>query len=303
VNCTEDQVRAVLEVIGLDIVTEPGNDFMVYCPFHNNWRTPAAEVTKDTGRFYCFACGETTSLEYLVMKVSGRNYFESLRLIVGKGVESNISSDVVKVLDKQPDYIAFDSAIVDDLYQNMRDYRDGRAYLELRGIADSIDKFKLGYSRNQRMVTVPVHSPDGILLGFVGRGIEEKVFRNTPGLPKSKTLFNLNRAKTSPYVFIVESSFDAMRLDQQDVAAVATLGATVSKKQLELLTNYYNKIYLVPDADQAGKDMTEKLSKHLGSKLTVLNLPQGAKDVGDLTDDQIKKLKKHIDNPLLGVLQ
>ncbi len=58
------------------------------------------------------------------------------------------------------------------------------------------------------MVTIPVQSPDGITIGFVARTIEGKEFKNTPGLPKSKILFNLHRVKQSKRVYVVESSFD-----------------------------------------------------------------------------------------------
>ena len=299
---SEDQIGSVLWSIGLDVVKEVGDEFVVYCPFHSNWRTPAGEVNKETGLFYCFSCGERTNLLGLVMKMSGRNYFEALRLVSGKGTDVDISNNVITVLNKPPDFVEFDKEVVDNLHQNMSDYAEGRAYLELRGIADSIDRFELGYSKNQEMVTVPVHSPDGMLLGFVARGISEKIFRNTPKLPKSKTLFNIHRVRTSPYVFVVESSFDAIKLDQQDIAAVATLGAGVSKKQLKLLTDYFNRIYLLPDNDDAGKEMEEKLRSTLQEKLVVLNLPEGAHDVGDLDKNQIEKLKNHVDNPLLGML-
>ena len=42
----------------------------------------------------------------------------------------------------------------------------------------SWSKFSLGYSEKQDMVTVPVHSPDGMPVGFVGRSIEGKEFKN-----------------------------------------------------------------------------------------------------------------------------
>lgn len=299
---TEEQVYRVLEAIGLDVEAEAGDDVLVYCPYHNNYRTPAGEVSKHKGTFYCFSCGAAANLEKLVMKVSGRTYFEALRLIKSKEVKTSISDDIDATLLRKPDFVPFDEVLVARLNQNALASPRAMNYFTYRHIDRSVKKFSLGYSEKQDMVTVPVHSPDGMLLGFVGRGVDVKEFKNSPGLPKSKTLFNLHRVKSEPYVFVVESSFDAIRLDQEGIPAVATLGAGVSVRQAKLLDQYFNVVYSVPDQDTAGREMDDKLKKALGGKLSSILLPTGAKDVGDLTDEQIKKLKHHVADPLLGVL-
>lgn len=300
---TEEQVYRVLEAIGLDVEAEAGDDVLVYCPYHNNYRTPAGEVSKHKGTFYCFSCGAAANLEKLVMKVSGRTYFEALRLIKSKEVKTSISDDIDATLLRKPDFVPFDQELVVRLHNNLLDYPEAARYFKSRNITVySLDYFDLGYSAKNQMVTVPVHSPDGMLIGFVARSIDGKVFKNSPRLPKSKTLFNLHRVKSEPYVFVVESSFDAIRLDQEGIPAVATLGAGVSVRQAKLLDQHFNIVYSVPDQDTAGREMDDKLKKALGSKLSSILLPTGAKDVGDLTDEQIKKLKHHVADPLLGVL-
>lgn len=299
---TEAQVYRVLESIGLDVESEVGDDLIVYCPYHNNHRTPAGEVSKERGVFYCFSCNTAAPLERLVMKVTGRTFFEAMRLIKSKEVDSSIVDQVSKAFDKKPDFVMFDELLVARLNQAANNSDRAQKYLRYRDIAQSINTHSLGYSESQDMVTVPVHSPDGMLLGFVARSIEGKSFKNSPGLPKSKTLFNIHRVKSKPFVFVVESSFDALRLSQQGIPAVATLGAGVSKAQIKLLDQYFNSVYAIPDADAAGAEMVEKLKKGLGSKVVSINLPTGAKDVGDLTNDQIIKLRGYLDNPLIGVL-
>lgn len=299
---TEEQVYRVLEAIGLDVEAEAGDDVLVFCPYHSNHKTPAGEVSKYKGTFYCFSCGAAANLEKLVMKVSDRTYFEAIRLIKANEVESSITDDVEVALLRKPEFVPFDEVLVARLNQAALNTPRALNYFSYRNIDRSIKKFSLGYSENQDMVTVPVHSPDGMLLGFVGRGIDVKSFKNSPGLPKSKTLFNLHRVKSEPFVFVVESSFDAIRLDQAGIPAVATLGAGVSVRQIKLLEQNFNIIYSVPDQDSAGREMDDKLKKALGSKLSSIALPSGVKDVGDLTDEQIKKLKGHVADPLLGVL-
>ena len=299
---TEDQTEAVLSAIGLDIRQEAGDNWIVFCPYHDNWRTPAGEVSKDSGVFYCFSCSTTVSLEELVMKVSGRTFFEAMRLIKSKETESDLVKDISKTLVVE-DLVEFDLDLIDRLHNAAVDNERPSNYLVYRNITESsVTKFKIGYSTNQDMITVPVHNPEGIALGFVGRSVEGKRFKNSTGLKKSKTLFNIHRVKASPFVFVVESSFDAIRLDQYGIPAVATLGAGLSKHQCAILDKYFSTIYFIPDADNAGVEMNTKMHKKLGSKVTTINLPTGVKDVGDLSGKQMKKLRTLLDNPLVGVL-
>jgi DNA primase len=152
------------------------------------------------------------------------------------------------------------------------------------------------------MVTVPVHNHEGICVGFVGRSVEGKVFKNTPGLPKSKLLFNLNNVKTASRVYVVESSFDAIRLDQVGLPAVATLGANVSSKQIGLLQKYFSDIMIIADNDEAGGIMKDKIIERLGSQVTVININKQYKDIGDMDDKSIKELDLQFDKSILSML-
>ena len=166
----------------------------------------------------------------------------------------------------------------------------------------SIIKYKLGYSVNQDMVTIPVHSPDGVCIGFVGRSIEGKQFKNSVDLPKSKTLFNLHRVKMEDKVYVVESSFDAIRLDQVGFPAVATLGANVSNTQIELLQKYFNNIIVIADNDEAGGNMKDRITERLGSRVSVIQLNKQYKDIGDMSDEEIKKLEVQFDKTIMSML-
>jgi DNA primase len=301
---TEEQIKRVLNGAGIDIEAEFGLDYIIYCPYHSNTRTPAGEVSKESGLFFCFGCQTTKNLTELVMHVSGRTYFEALRYIKSKEKESDISAVVNKALYAKPDFIQYDEVLIKRL--NVQALESPRAirYFEGRKITkESIAKFGLGYSEKQDSVTIPIHSPDGMTIGFVARTVEGKDFKNTPGLPKSKVLFNLHRIKSSATVYVVESSFDAIRLDQVGFPAVATLGANVSVSQIELLKRYFNNIVLIADNDEAGKIMSEKLVEKLGSQITIINIDKKYKDIGDMDDDSIRQLEYKFDNSIIAMLQ
>lgn len=299
-----DQIKRVLTGSGLTIEAEIDTDYILYCPFHANHRTPAGEVDKFKGTFFCFSCHHIASLVELVMHSTARTYFESVRFIKLKEQKSNIQDDVAKALVVKPDYVAFDQGTIDRLAQDAMQDTRAVTYFSGRNItSDSMKKFKLGYSAKQDMVTVPVHAPDGMPVGFVGRSVEGKVFKNTPGLPKAKTLFNLHRVKNEDKVYVVESSFDAIRLDQCGIPAVATLGANVSNLQIDLLQKYFNNIYVVADNDEAGGNMKTRIYEKLSSRVTVIQLDKQYKDIGEMEDEDIKKLDISFDKTISAMLK
>ena len=253
--------------------------------------------------FFCFSCQKSADLIELVMHISGRTYFEAARFIKSKEKVSNLAIEIDRALVVEEQYKPFDELIIKRLHNNLLAAERPKNYFNYRKITmQSCGKFSLGYSEKQDMVTVPVHSPDGIPLGFVGRSIEGKEFKNTPGLPKSKTLFNLHRVKKSDRVYVVESSFDAIRLDQVGLPSTATLGANVSSKQIELLQKYFNNIIVIADNDEAGGNMKSKIVEKLGSRVSVIKLSKQYKDIGDMADEEIKSLDFSFDKSIQSML-
>lgn len=301
---TEEQIKRVITGSGINVESEVDSDYLIFCPFHNNYRTPAGEVDKRSGFFFCFSCQHVCDLTELVMHTSGRTYFESVRFIKSKETESDIEKQINQRLVTKEIYVPYDEILMKRLNNQALESPRAMRYFQGRLITeDSVKKFALGYSEKQDMVTIPVASPDGIDIGFVGRSVEGKEFKNTPGLPKSKVLFNLHRVKTAGKVYVVESSFDAIRLDQCGFPAVATLGANVSNFQTDLLQKYFNNIIVIADNDEAGGNMKDRLIDKLGNRVTVVTLDKKYKDIGDMTDEDIKNLDETFDKTIIAMLQ
>lgn len=301
---SEEQVRRTLLACGVDIVNEVESHFIIYCPYHNNFRTPAGEVDKETGQFYCFGCQDSKTLVELVMFTSKRSFFESLRLIGGKKQNVNISQEVDKVLNKEPEYTEFDIQTVYRLNKDALSSWRAAEYLKGRSITkESVEKYLIGYSEKQDMITIPVFSPDGICVGMVGRSVEGKQFKNTPNMPRNKTFFNISRNKAADKIFLVESSFDAIRIEQVGGKAIASLGSSVSRVQRDLLKKYFNSIILISDNDDAGKSMRDKLIQSLGNIVIPAELPETIKDVSDMNDKQLKQYIEQFDNEIDYILK
>ena len=236
------QIKSVLKSIGVDIIAETGNDFLCLCPFHGNRNTPSFSVSKERGAFICFnpSCGESGSIIDIVKRLTERNEFEAIRFIKVKEIENDVDFEdtLSSVLEDKPDFVEFSQETLNRLHADLARNKEARDYFESRGInEESMKHFALGYSSAMNMVITPVHSPDGMPVGLVGRSISEKRFKNSNGLPKNKTMFNLHRAKKlGGIVIVVESNFDAIRVHQAGFPnVVATLGGHISNDNINLL--------------------------------------------------------------------
>jgi DNA primase len=304
---TKTHLRSILHALNVEIVSDTSTDFLCLCPFHNNRSTPSFAISHNKGLYVCYnpSCNAAGTILDLVKSLSQRNDFEALRFIGTMKKESEVGFDdeLANLLEEKPDFVEFSKDTLDKLSEDRWNSVEACNYFLSRGINhESMDYFNLGYSEKQRMVTVPVHSPDGIAVGIVGRSIEGKSFKNSSNLPRNKTMFNLHRAKRAGGTIIVtESSFDAIRVHQAGFpGAVATLGGSLSEDNLENLNKYSSKIIIMTDADEAGR----KLGKLIANKLKMKDIlwasyqygmiyPHNAKDVGDLTDEEIQQCIKN----------
>jgi DNA primase len=264
-------IKALLTQIGLKVIAETYNDFQCYCPFHSNRYSPAMSVSKTNGAYVCFSpeCGERGSLMNLLQRQGKLNQFQAMRLIANKSTytESQFDDELNSVLAEPAPLPVFNQDTLDRLRDQFWQLPEAREYMLGRGFTDTtLEKFDVGYSVKQGLVTVPVHDPNGVPLGMVGRSITGKDFKNSPGLPKTKTIFNSHRAKRSTGVAIVtEASFDVMSIFQEGFdGGTAILGGTLSKEQIYILDRYFSKIIIMTDFDDKTKHMRTNCRTCLG---------------------------------------
>lgn len=300
-------IKSVIKEIGLTIVGETGHDYLCYCPFHSNRHTSSFSVSKEKGAYICFnpSCGEAGTLIELVKRVGQKNDFEAMRFVAAKESEAlaNFDELLQSTLEDKPVFEEFSNDVLHKLHIGLSENDAAKQYLISRGIdVESMKHFELGYSENMSMVVTPVHSPDGMLIGIVGRSIEGKSFKNSTNLPKSKTLFNVHRAKKiGDHVIVVESNFDAIRIHQAGFPnVVATLGGFLSTEQQNLLNRYFSRITIMTDADTAGRELGMAIASKLRNKDILWAsyeygkvYPHDAKDAGDMNDSEIKQCIKN----------
>jgi DNA primase len=224
-------------------------------------------------------------------------------------------------MQEETEWIPFDQNVLDRCREDFWSSTRAADYMRGRGFADeTLQHFDIGYSAKRDAIMVPMHNPFGFPIGVIGRSIEGKEFKNSTGLPKSKTAWNFHRAKREgDAVIICEASFDAMRIHQAGYRnVVALLGGSLSPQQQRQLSRSFNTIVIMTDYDDykkhiypncqlcrkkgslcRGHNPGEELGRSISDKMRdkrvlwahcgeATRFPAGIKDAGDMTDAQIR---------------
>ena len=149
-----EQTERVIQAAGGTVAGEVDTDWIIFCPFHYNYNTPAAEIDKEKGTFFCFACRHIDSLAGYVKKMTGVNDFQALRLIKKYETSIDFMGDLDNALAHKPEYVPFDEEVVERLHKQALSSDRAMAYFTGRGILN-LEEYKLGYSEAQDMVTIP----------------------------------------------------------------------------------------------------------------------------------------------------
>ena len=289
----EASIRDILHRGAVSIVSEVGDELVTYCPFHSNMNTPSFSINRHTGLWQCFNpdCekrGGVRLLQKLLLNEDSRidtttmsgDYLDKLL----RGLSENDDVDDLERLLQQCsiDYTSDDVKLLDLMID--------------RGFElDTLKDFEVGFSRVKKRVVIPVRDQFFNLIGLIGRGTlsgQLPKYLYSSGFPRRKTLFNLNKAKVHDEVMVVEGSLDAMKIHQAGFPnVVATLGAVITKEQVQLLNKHFDQIVIIPDVDAAGFAMRDAIIETTRRKeVFVAACPEGFKDAGDMNTYQIIKM-------------
>lgn len=146
-------------------------------------------------------------------------------------------------------------------------------------------------------MTVPLMDPSGQVIGFTGRIIKDDPkapkYLNTPQTliyDKSRHAFGLSQAKdairSNDFSVIVEGNLDVVSSHQAGIKnVVASAGTALTEWHLKALSRLSQHVKLSFDADKAGLAATERsipIASAVGVELTIISLPEGAKDPDEL---------------------
>lgn len=167
-----DDVKNQVDIV--DLVSETvnlrrtGKNYIGFCPFHENTRTPSFVVFPDSGTWRCFGqCAEGGDVFSYVMKRDGCDFQTALELLAKKaGVElTSYNRDDKPKEEKRHLYDLMNEA-VNYFHNNLTQHPAGKPAFEFltgkRGLKpETIEKFRLGYA---------LASWDGLTQHLLGKG-------------------------------------------------------------------------------------------------------------------------------------
>lgn len=290
------RVEDLLAACGIRTYGEQGPEWIkVFCLWHDNKRTPSAEIQREKGGFHCFSCGRNASIREVVMLATNKSWFAAERFI--NKFKEGSDYTFVDQKPKEPQFVPFDPETIRRL--EFGHTHESMEYLSSRGITkQSVVDYRIGYSLKMRMVTFPYFDPAcRFIIGFQGRSLVGKEFKNTHGTNKGSTLFGLHLTRMSNEVFVFESPIDSILAYQIGLPAVATMGDGMANAQIKLLVKTFKYVTIVKDNDPAGDKSSvrslEKLQK-LGGCGTIVSPPNEYKDIGAMPNEARKEFVEKI---------
>jgi len=178
------------------------------------------------------------------------------------------------------------------------DRPDKLAWLTDRGLTeDTILDAELGYipdGRYRDSIAIPYRDVRGEVATVRYRRLGPDVPRKYDQIKGSRLrLYNVKNTDRS-VVAICEGEFDSLIMGQLGIPAVAVPGATSWQKAWKWLFRNCDLVYVITDADEAGRKAGNKIIGQVGTVTDVvaIHLPNG-KDVTDVyleDPDQLRRL-------------
>lgn len=283
------------------------SDFNIICPFHEDIN-PSMRVSLDDGSYFCFGCGikgnaldfvrnanpELNELQCCVELERILNSKEIKQLNVKYRKKRRVQSK--QALNEAKDYYyglrSTDwNNIENEEQQKILDYMKQRGF---NAKALNVAQCKANYN-----IAYPFLFPildNGEFKGWVGRTTNKYVEKKrkylyNDGFRKRNTL--CGTYEQNKVVFICEGYFDYLSLKTKGHLknVVAILGWHISDEQVKKLKDKgITTVVSALDNDKCGIKGTEYLKKFFN--VVRFEFPDGVKDTGEMTEQQIKKALK-----------
>ena len=335
-NCGLDEILSELRyqlvlnnIQLLRKVMDSGDNVMVQCPYHGNGqeRRPSAGISKKTGIFHCFACGEVHELHEVISYCFGHTddivgkfgwqwllkNFATVKVEERKDVEFDLSRSGLYSKVTSNSRIADRNNYNFVTEEELDKYRYYHPYMYIRKLTDEvIDLFDIGYNAETDCITFPVRDINGNCLFVAERSVKSKYFHYP--LSAEKPLYGLyeyNEATNvvnsnwscmiygldfttwdKSEVIVCESMLDALVFWTINKYAVALngLGTDYQINQLKKLP--CRKIILATDNDEAGMKARKILRQKLQNTkiITEYVFPDNRKDANECTKEELQNL-------------
>ena len=198
-------------------------------------------------------------------------------------------------------------------WEGLKQYLMERGYTESELLTAGLiiePEGKKTHDRFRNKLMFPISDARGRTIGFGARVLDDSLpkYINSPQTPvfdKSGSLYGINLAKDAirqqDQAVIVEGYMDVITAHQNGFSnVVASMGTSVTEKQVSTLKRLTKNITLALDADAAGEEAMLRgvgFENTLGAEVKVIILPEG-KDPDDVIKQDAKTWQKLLEEAL-----
>ncbi|MFM7543136.1 MAG: DNA primase [Ignavibacteria bacterium] len=261
-----ESIRMLAERAGIPLPEDEIKDPEAQLKFS---RKEAAYKVMETAEAYFRAQLKQSSGQLTYSYFIRRGFDDDIQQLFGLGYSPDSWTQTLQYLSEQ----GFSEQSMEDAGLILRRDKDNTAYDRFRGRA-----------------MFPIHDHLGKVIGFGARRMQEDdnqpKYINSPQsliYDKSRVLYGLAQAKstirTLGHALLTEGYADTISLVQAGFGnAVASSGTALTVEQLQLLSRYTKKLFLVYDGDSAGEQASLRgldLAIEQGFDVRLIALPDG----------------------------
>ena len=281
-----DKIIELAHLLGAREIVEGDRWITLDCPLaeyrHEGGidKRPSFGIVADTvSAFHCFGCGvhgRLTVLPYILARYNHPATNEVRRFIFKY---ESWQPDKVKVETPEPQYMP------DEILNRFSTFKRWGIINE-----ESVKKWELRLDKETMSIIFPVRDRDGRLIGVRrrfrdGRKFEDRSLTPVP-LKKLGIWYGIHLVDTNKPIYLVEGERDAILLHQVGVNAMASLGASVSRAQIETLNKLGAPVVCFFDNDEAGRRATSKIIRSVKVPASVV-IYFGVKDPAEAVEKDI----------------
>jgi len=307
-NVPADLEGAMLD-LGIEPTSTTDDEVWAHCPGHLRYvgkedHSASWSVNRVTGLANCFSCQEQGTFLDLAMRIKfPHDVFGAARWMRGFGVDLVSSADLAPF--EQPSVRVEQAEIMPETRLAMFPDPPGWALDSRKFSLESCQHYNVRWDAENEAWIIPVRYPDGALAGWQSKWAKQRRFLNHPkGISKSSCLFGYEVFPVGEPAVLLESPLDVLRLYTAGfTGGLSSMGAAVSREQMQLILNITDELVVALDDDEAGRMHAEQIrnGKHVRGKQVErgyssrINIrffdyssSRGEKDLGGMEDVYIR---------------
>lgn len=174
---------------------------------------------------------------------------------------------------------------------------------------EAVKFWELGYSARMHRVVVPIRNREGQLLAMSGRSLGSrmpKYLHYPKGFKRNTILYGEDKVEEGRTGYLHEGFFSCIYAWQYGYRnCVARMGTHLSKHQEDRLVEWFDRLVIVPDGDDAGYRSAEEIYERVRDRIPseIAPMPRGF-EVDRLSPEELKKvmgdLKTDVDSNVLA---